>query len=77
MGASIFRPTLCYKEIRVGLSSKIRVLPSGTLPQGMDIAKFRHGKSIVRSTKLVDVPACGSHLATTRSVVGQLVVERT
>ena len=43
--------TLCYKEIRV--SSKIRVLPSGTLLQTLDL-KFRHSISFVKtlSTKL-------------------------
>jgi len=44
----------CYKEIRV--------LPSGTLPQSLDLRKIRHGKKIVLSTKFVDSRACGSHL---------------
>ena len=31
-------PTLCFKEIKV--SPKIRVLPSGTLPQTLDLENF-------------------------------------
>ena len=47
-------PTLRYKETWV--SPKIRVLPSGTFPNS-GLKKFRHGKSIALSTKLVVVVA--------------------
>ena len=43
-------------------TSKIRVLPSGTSPQTMDLENFASGKSILLTTKLVDGRACGSHL---------------
>jgi len=46
-------PTLCHEKIIV--PPKIRVLPSGTLSHNMDLKKFRHGKSMVLSTKLVTV----------------------
>ena len=50
-------PTLRYKEI--GVSPKIKVLPSGTLVPNSGRRKFRHGKSIALSTKLVvDGRAC-------------------
>jgi len=42
--------TLRYKEIRVSLSPKIRLLPSGTLPQTPDLEKF---VTIGRSSKLL------------------------
>jgi len=45
-GLSSTYPTPCYKEIRVS-----RTVPNSRL-------KFRHGKSIVLSTKLVDGRAC-------------------
>jgi len=35
--ASSTYPTLCYKEIRVGLSPNARVLPSGTLSRTLDL----------------------------------------
>jgi len=44
------------KEIQV--PPKIRALLSGTLSQILDLKKFRHGKSIVLSTRLVDDRAC-------------------
>jgi len=50
--------TLLYGNGQVSL--KIRLLLSGTLSQGL--RKFRNGKSIVVSTKLVDGRACISHL---------------
>jgi len=37
-----------FKEIWV--STKIRVLPSGTLSETPDLRKLRHGKSIALST---------------------------
>ena len=46
-------PKLCCKEIRI--LPKIRVLPSGTLPQSLDLGNFCHGRLIVWSTKLVMV----------------------
>ena len=51
---------ICYKQIWV--PPKIRVIPSESLPETLDLGKFRHGKLIVLSTKLVDGGACGSHL---------------
>jgi len=65
--------TLCYKEIWV--SPKIRVLPSGTLSQTLDLKKFRHGKSIALPTTLVvvvvvvDGRARWRHLYDSRRVV--------
>jgi len=54
---SLTYPKLCYKEIQV---------PKGislwNLAQNSGRRKFRHGKSTVWSTKLVDGRACGSHL---------------
>jgi len=39
-----------------------QILFSGTLPQTLDLQKkYGHGKSIVLSTKLVDVRACWCH----------------
>jgi len=61
-------PTLRYKEI--GVSPKIKVLPSGTLVPNSGRRKFRHGKSIALSTKLVvDGRACWRHLYDNRRVV--------
>ena len=37
--------TMCYKEIQI--STKIRVLPSGSLFKTPDFRTFRHGTSIV------------------------------
>ena len=51
---------LCYKEVRV--SPKLRLLPSGTLFQTLDFRKFRHGKSTVLPTKLVNDRTCSPHL---------------
>jgi len=51
--ASFSYPTLYYQVILV--SPKIRVLPPGTLSHTPDFKKFRHGKSIALSTKLVVV----------------------
>jgi len=48
-------PALCDKEIRV--SPNVRELCPNS-----ELRKFRHGKSIVLSTKLVDGRACWSHL---------------
>jgi len=63
-------PTLCYKEI--GVSPKIKVLPSGTLVPNSGRRKFRHGKSIALSTKfvvVVDGRPCWRHLCDSRRVV--------
>ena len=54
METSFHLSPLCYKEIRV--TPKIRIHPSGTLSQSVDIENFA-GKSIVLSTKLVDAQA--------------------
>ena len=59
-------PTLCHEKIIV--PPKIRVLPSGTLSHNMDLKKFRHGKSMVLSTKLVTVELV-DHTYDGRSVV--------
>ena len=40
----------------------MRVLPSWTLPPNLGFWKFRHGKSVVLSAKLVGGRACGLHL---------------
>ena len=64
-------PTLCYKEMSV--SSKITVLPCGTFLPNSGLGKFRHGKLIALSTKLVvvvvDGRACWRHLYGIRRVV--------
>ena len=51
---------LCYREILV--PSKLRELHSGMLSQTPDLGKFRRGKSMVLSTKLVNGRACWPHL---------------
>ena len=51
-------PKLWCKEIRV--SPKIMALLAGTLSPNCGL--FRHGKSMMWSTKLVDGRACGLHL---------------
>jgi len=59
-------PTLWCKGI--GVPSKIRVLPSGTLSQTLDLEKFRHGTSAVASVVNVVRPttvASLSHRAST------------
>ena len=62
-------PTPCFKKIRV--PPKITVLPSESLPPNS--GKFRHGKSIALSRKLVvvvvDGRACWRHLYDSRQVV--------
>jgi len=64
---------LCYKEIWVGLSSKIRVLSSAWhFVPNSGLGKFRRGKSIALSTKLVvvvDGRVCWRHLYDNRRVV--------
>ena len=46
---------LSYTVLQGNLGiSKIRPLRSGTFPQKSGLRKFRHGKSIMLSTKLVD-----------------------
>ena len=47
---------VCHTEIWA--SPKLGVLPSGTLYQTPNFPKYRHGKSIALSTKLVDDRAC-------------------
>ena len=51
-------PTLFFKEIWV--PPKIRVLPSGTLSQILDLDNFPHSKLILLSTKLVSGRACST-----------------
>ena len=65
-------PTLCYMEIWV--SPKIKVLPClRKFVVNSGLGKFRHGKSIALSTKLVvvvvDGRACWRHLYDIRGVV--------
>jgi len=66
-------PTLCNKEICV--SSKIRVLPSGTVSNS-GLRKFCHSKSIALSAKLVvivvDSQVCWQHLYDSRLVLDQV-----
>ena len=42
-----FQPIIRCQKIRVGLTPKISVIPSGTLSQTLDLKKFRHCKSFV------------------------------
>jgi len=59
-------PTLYLKEIWI--SSKIRVLPSGTFPQTLNSEYFA-GKSIALSTKLVEGRACRRVVAGRKHIV--------
>ena len=42
-------PTLWHKPKEIQIPSKIRILPSGTLLQTLDLEQFRHSMSIVEA----------------------------
>jgi len=70
VGLPLAYPTLRYKEIQV--PSKIRVLPSGTLLQILDLEILRHSTSIVEACYQLSWRKVDAHSVINWTVAGQL-----